>query len=1591
MSRFYKIPILIAVLVFGVPAVALAAVSAISTVQERNSAQANIEGLEFDYNNGPGLGSLYLKFFDGDPSSGEPFGLRLIPSGLALDKTETANNAPYNTAVFEVIGTVAANFLKAFRDPSIGTGAPSGQIRFDGTKFQWRAEGGATWNEFGSALTESDPVFGVQKGQPGGVATLGADSKVPSSQLPALVITDVFVLARSDVDTLGERTALGIEQGDVIIDTAAEKTYIWDGSTWQEIIATNTVMSVNGDVGTVVLGLSDLNDVAISSLAADQILQWNGTAWINSALPISSQWVDVTGGILYSDGNVGIGTALTELLYPLTVQGDVAAGGFVTAGTVDAGSVIVRGGNVTAQATYSDNWKYVPRDAALPGAFSLGHTGPRCVPTNTAGKVNCDTNNLIQDCGDAVYDIGPDPGTAVATCYDYYQSLAGADERRAYDIVSAVTSGGWVNAATAYSDTISIGGDSSGNDAEVRINAPDDTRNRVSFTNPNISGGLADIRARQGFFQTLIIPGGAPGQVLGLQADGTAAWQSAGAGSTIVEHDGSLTGNGSSASPLGIVACVADGEVLRWDGATSSWLCSVGGGGGADNLGDHTATQNIRLGNFWLSGDGGNEGLRVTSAGSIGIGTANPTGIFEIQNNTFPGTVSIGNGATLVGGTGTQFLTSFKSGDTITVAGGGSRVVNNVSSNTELSVTFAFSTTLIDATYSGAPNPNFPAFIVNGNGNTEIGGGLLVNQGGYFGGILQLVGGLRLGTGTQAGYVLTADDETGNASWQKAPKGEVNHDGTLTGDSAITLLGIDITAETTRVNTLADARIGAQKGVANGLATLDGNSKIPSSQLPQLVVTDVLVQPFSAVDTAGERTALGIEQGDVVIDTAAEKTYIWDGTTWQQIIAPNTVTSVNGETGTVVLGVNNLVDANIVTPQAGDILQWTDTTPSVENLADKIYKWVNTQAGVFSQWQAKLEDTDGDEDTPPVETGIFYTTGNVGIGTSGGTSGYKVRINNDTWDGEDVFKTSNLLHLSGNGADLGTFFGLTSDNGLTVKNTGIDTLTLKGGSIGIGTQFPWGSITARAKMPENASGKLWIGSADVSDSLEDRQTNLRNVSGGGWMQKGVAVKMTFTDDASATQTVEGVISYIDTARGYYYISDAQFSGNFTTGAGGDYAATFTKITDIFTAQDVDGDARVVIDSAGNLFVGPDLVVGGATTLTGNVGIGTAPSAAKLDIVQTGDQAKILRLGIERDWCFMQEGSGASAALKLSSNCGGSNNNKNFLIETTGRTTLGGTLSVTGASTLTGNTSVGGTLRTGGQIFLSGASSGNEGGQITFEGGASNADFYLDNYAGRLRLVSGGAERFSVRPDGNTTVGGTLGVTGNVGIGIAPGTEKLKVSGTANITGDTTVGGTLYATGDVYADDAVVGTGLWHGGDWSGFSHSSMTGSGKYAIMQNNNGRTLVNSASGQELALRINNSTKLSISADGNTTVSGTLTVDGTDPSCIGNLCVESSNDKIIHGSNLTPIYETVCNTQESSITCTEQITGYGPRYKETAFTKNADDGACRGTPVTMPSNLSIGDFTCKKIGSDTKYSYCGGSAVDASKASYNCYLLRVK
>jgi len=55
------------------------------------------------------------------------------------------------------------------------------------------------------------------------------------------------------------------------------------------------------------------------------------------------------------------------------------------------------------------------------------------------------------------------------------------------------------------------------------------------------------------------------------------------------------------------------------------------GGGTADNLGNHIATQNIQLNGHWLAGDADNEGLYVNDLGNVGIGTKSPNHTLHVK------------------------------------------------------------------------------------------------------------------------------------------------------------------------------------------------------------------------------------------------------------------------------------------------------------------------------------------------------------------------------------------------------------------------------------------------------------------------------------------------------------------------------------------------------------------------------------------------------------------------------------------------------------------------------------------------------------------------------------------------------------------------------------------------------------------------------------------------------------------------------------------------------------------------------------------------------------------------------------------------
>ena len=58
-----------------------------------------------------------------------------------------------------------------------------------------------------------------------------------------------------------------------------------------------------------------------------------------------------------------------------------------------------------------------------------------------------------------------------------------------------------------------------------------------------------------------------------------------------------------------------------------------------DGLGNHTATQNLELAGNWLSNDGGNEGIFITNDGKVGVGESSPEELLHING----GKLKIGN------------------------------------------------------------------------------------------------------------------------------------------------------------------------------------------------------------------------------------------------------------------------------------------------------------------------------------------------------------------------------------------------------------------------------------------------------------------------------------------------------------------------------------------------------------------------------------------------------------------------------------------------------------------------------------------------------------------------------------------------------------------------------------------------------------------------------------------------------------------------------------------------------------------------------------------------------------------------------------
>jgi len=151
----------------------------------------------------------------------------------------------------------------------------------------------------------------------------------------------------------------------------------------------------------------------------------------------------------------------------------------------------------------------------------------------------------------------------------------------------------------------------------------------------------------------------------------------------------------------------------------------------------------------------------------------------------------------------------------------------------------------------------------------------------------------------------------------------------------------------------ADAAIPAtEKGAANGVATLDANSKIPSSQIPAVAITDV----FPVADIAA-RDALTVGSGDgevqegdvaVVTDASADPSiisgaasYIYSGSGWILLKSGDDVLSVAGKTGAVTLTAEDIA-------YAGGDLAGADVEAALDDAGSRILVLENATGGNVS-------------------------------------------------------------------------------------------------------------------------------------------------------------------------------------------------------------------------------------------------------------------------------------------------------------------------------------------------------------------------------------------------------------------------------------------------------------------------------------------------------------------------------------------------------------------------------------------------------------------------------------------------------------------
>lgn len=407
-------------------------------------------------------------------------------------------------------------------------------------------------------------------------------------------------------------------------------------------------------------------------------------------------------------------------------------------------------------------------------------------------------------------------------------------------------------------------------------------------------------------------------------------------------------------------------------------------------------------------------------------------------------------------------------------------------------------------------------------------------------------------------------------------------------------------------NDRADARIAAQKGQADGIASLDGGGKVPVSQLPNAIMvyqgtwnantnTPTLADGVGSTGDVYRVSVAGTQDlGSGAISFVVGDYAIYNGSTWEKADTTDAVSSVNGFTGDVDL-------------DTGDI-------PEGSNLYYTLARWASALAGTttdaLSEGSANRYYTDarvgsyitGSSTLPALlnywtksGSSISYTAGDVVIGSLTGflkgTSGTVSAVSSIVPGDVSLTKGNFLV-----GNDAGVAQATST---IFVSSTG---------NVGIGTTNPLAKLTVGGSQSGNAGMEIIPGSGIVLQSYNRTAGAYASISYDG-------SSMNFRPNGSSKMFIDTTgVGIGNTAPiGKLHVSGAE-DATFALDKSGSTVGRFRMFVGNGTGFTADENYIQ------NLNTGLH-ILGGATGLaeyvtveyTGNVGIGTSTPAAKLGV------------------------------------------------------------------------------------------------------------------------------------------------------------------------------------------------------------------------------------------------------------------------------------------------------------------------------------------------------------------------------------------